>query len=81
VKHFCNAKNAILYFQDIEIINNIHDGVSDIETVEEIAMKKPKIVTVLLVVTDDASRPMRPELGSLNHMARGPRRRSRTIGR
>jgi hypothetical protein len=44
VKHFCNAKNAILYIQDIEIINTFCDGVSDIKIVEEITMKKPKTV-------------------------------------
>jgi hypothetical protein len=50
VKCFCNARNAILYIQDIEIINTFRDGVSDIKIVEEIAMKKPKTVADLLVV-------------------------------
>jgi hypothetical protein len=49
VNHFCNARNAIPYIQDIEIINAFHDGVSDINTVEEITMKKPKTVAELLV--------------------------------
>jgi hypothetical protein len=40
VKHFCNARKAIPYIQDIEIINAFRDGVSDIKTVEETAMKK-----------------------------------------
>jgi hypothetical protein len=52
VKCFCNTRNAILYIQDIEIINDFHDGVSDIKTVEEIAMKKPKTVVNLLTVVD-----------------------------
>jgi fructose 1,6-bisphosphatase len=52
VKCFSNAKNAISYIQDIEIINAFHDGVSDIKTVEEIAMKKPKTVVDLLAVAD-----------------------------
>jgi fructose 1,6-bisphosphatase len=52
VKCFSNAKNAISYIQDIEIINPFHDGVSDIKTVEEIAMKKPKTVVDLLAVAD-----------------------------
>jgi hypothetical protein len=52
MKCFCNARNIILYIQDIEIINAFHDGVSDIRTVEEIAMKKHKIVTDLLAVAD-----------------------------
>jgi hypothetical protein len=41
VKHFCNARNDIRYIQDIKIINAFRDGVSDINTIEEIAMKKP----------------------------------------
>jgi hypothetical protein len=52
VKHFYNARNAIPYIQDIEIINAFHDGVSDIKIVEEIAMKKPKMVVGLLAVAD-----------------------------
>jgi hypothetical protein len=40
VKHFCNARNTIPYIQDIEIINAFRDGVGDIKTVEEIAMKR-----------------------------------------
>jgi hypothetical protein len=38
--------------QDTKIINAFRDGVSDIKTVEEIAMKKPKTVADLLVVAD-----------------------------
>jgi hypothetical protein len=52
MKCFCNARNAIPYIQDIKIINVFRDGVNDIKTVEEIAMKKPKIVVDLLAVTD-----------------------------
>jgi hypothetical protein len=52
VKHFCNARNVIPYIQDIGIINTFRDGVIDIKTVEEIAMKKTKTVTDLLTVTD-----------------------------
>jgi fructose 1,6-bisphosphatase len=52
VKHFSNARNTIPYIQDIEIIDAFHDGVSDIKTMEEIAMKKPKMVADLLAVTD-----------------------------
>jgi hypothetical protein len=52
MKYFCNARNAIPYIQDIEIINTFHDGVSDIKTAKEITMKKPKMVANLLVVTD-----------------------------
>jgi hypothetical protein len=50
VKHFYNAKNAILYIQDIEIINTFHDEVGDIKTMEEISMTKPKMVANLLTV-------------------------------
>jgi hypothetical protein len=35
-----------------EIINAFRDGVSDTKSVEEIAMKKPKMVVDLLVVAD-----------------------------
>jgi hypothetical protein len=52
VKHLCNTRNAISYIQDIENINAFHDGISDIKTVEEIAMKKPKTVVDLLAVAD-----------------------------
>jgi hypothetical protein len=52
VKHFCNASNAIPHIQDIEIINIFCVGVNDIKTVEEIAMKKLKMVAGLFVVTD-----------------------------
>jgi hypothetical protein len=52
VKRFCNARNAIPYIQDIEIINAFCDGINDIKTVEEIAMKKPKTVADLLAVAD-----------------------------
>jgi hypothetical protein len=52
VKHFCNARNGIPHIQDIEIINTFRDSVSDVKTVEEIAMKKPKMVADLLAVAD-----------------------------
>jgi fructose 1,6-bisphosphatase len=52
VKCFYNARNTIPYIQDIEIINAFHDGVNDIKTVKEIAMKKPKTVVDLLTVAD-----------------------------
>jgi hypothetical protein len=52
VKHFCNARNTIPHIQDIAIINAFRNGVSDIKTVEEIAMKKPKTMADLLAFTD-----------------------------
>jgi hypothetical protein len=51
-KHFCNARNTIPHIQYIEIINAFRDGINDIKTVEEIAMKKPKTVTDLLTVAN-----------------------------
>jgi hypothetical protein len=47
VKHFCNTRNATPHIQHIEIINAFCDGVHDIKTVEEIVMKKPKMVADL----------------------------------
>jgi hypothetical protein len=52
VKHFYNVRNAIPYIQDIEIINAFRDEVSDIKTMEEITMKKLKIVVHLLAVAN-----------------------------
>jgi hypothetical protein len=52
VKHFCNARNGIPHIHDIEIINAFRDGVNDVKTMEEIAMKKPKMVADLLAVAD-----------------------------
>jgi hypothetical protein len=46
VKCFNNARNAIPYIKDIKIINAFRDGVSDIITVEEIAIKKPDLLAV-----------------------------------
>jgi hypothetical protein len=52
VEHFCNTRNAIPWIQDIEVITAFRDGVSDIKTVEEITMKKPKTMADLLTVAD-----------------------------
>jgi hypothetical protein len=52
VKHFYNARNTIPHIQDIEIINAFRNGVNDLKTVEEIAMKKSKTVADLLAVAD-----------------------------
>jgi hypothetical protein len=52
VKHFCNVGNVIPYIQEIEIINAFCDGVSNIKTMEEITLKKPKMVVDLLTVAD-----------------------------
>jgi hypothetical protein len=52
VKYFYNTKNIIPYVQYIEIINAFHDRVSDIKTVEDIYMKKPRTMVDLLTVAD-----------------------------
>jgi hypothetical protein len=52
VKHFYNAKNVIPYIQDIEIINALRDRVSDIKTMEEITMKKPRMLMMADLLTD-----------------------------
>jgi hypothetical protein len=52
VKHFCNVRNDISYIQNIKIINTFRDGVNDLKTMEEIAMKKLKTVADLLAVAD-----------------------------
>jgi hypothetical protein len=52
VKHFCNARNDIPYIQNIKIINVFRDSVSDLKSMEEIAMKKLKTVADLLTVAD-----------------------------
>jgi hypothetical protein len=72
VKHFCNARNAIPYIQDIEIINTFHDGVSDIKTVEEIAMKKPRTVVDLLAVVDICIEASEARARLLESRSKGP---------
>jgi hypothetical protein len=80
VKHFCNTRNAISYIQDIEIINSFRDGVSNIKTVEQIAMKKPKTVIDLLTVADVCIKASEVRARLLDPRARGAQGR-RTIVR
>jgi hypothetical protein len=54
VKHFCNVKNAIPYIEDIKTINAFRDRVSDIKTMEEIVMKRPKTVTDVCIEASEA---------------------------
>jgi hypothetical protein len=75
VKHFCNARNAIPHIQDIEIINAFRDGVNDIKTVEEIAMKKPKTVADLLAVADVCIEASEARAQLLESRGKGPARR------
>jgi hypothetical protein len=75
VKHFCNAKNGIPHIQDIEIINVFRDGVSDIKTMEEIAMKKPKTVTDLLTVADICIEASEARARLLECRGKGPSRK------
>jgi hypothetical protein len=49
---YSSNSNAISYIQDIKIINAFHDGVGNIKIVEEISVKKPKIVAGLLSIAD-----------------------------
>jgi hypothetical protein len=75
VKRFCNARNAIPHIQDIEIINAFRDGVSDIKTVEEIAMKKPMTVADLLAVADVCIEASEARARLLESRGKGPARR------
>jgi ribonuclease D len=75
VKYFYNAKNGIPYIQDIEIINVFHDGVNDLKTVEEIAMKKPKTVVDLLAVADACIEASEAWARLLESRGKGPSRR------
>jgi hypothetical protein len=72
VKHFCNARTAILNIYNIEIINTFRDGVSDIKTVEEIAMKKPKTMADLLAVTDVCTKSLEAGAQLLDSHNKGP---------
>jgi hypothetical protein len=75
VKRFCNARNAIPHIQDIEIIKPFRDGVSDIKTVEEIAMKKLKTVADLLSVADVCIEASEARARLLESHGKGPARR------
>jgi hypothetical protein len=75
VKHFYNAKNGIPYIQDIEIINTFRDGISDIKTMEEVAMKKPKTVADLLAVADVCIEASEARARLLKSRGKGPTRR------
>jgi hypothetical protein len=72
VKCFYNARNTIPYIQDIEIIDAFCDGVSDIKTVEEIAMKEPRTVVDLLVVTDVCIESSEVQARLLESRGKGP---------
>jgi hypothetical protein len=75
VKHFCNARNDIPYIQDIKIINVFCDGVSDLKTVEEIAMKKLKTVVDLLTVVDVCIEASEARARLLKSRGKGPSRK------
>jgi hypothetical protein len=77
VKHFCNVKNAIPYIQDIKIINAFCDGVNDIKSVEEIAMKKPKMVVDLLAVADMCIEASEARARFLESHNRGPSKKKK----
>jgi hypothetical protein len=75
VKLFCNARNGIPNIQYIKIINAFRDGVSDLKTVEEIAMKKPKTVADLLTVADVCIDTFEARAQLLKSRGKGPSRR------
>jgi hypothetical protein len=80
LKHFCNARNGIPHIQDIEIINTFHDGVSDVKIVEEIAMKKPKMVADLLAAANICIEASEARARLMESRGKGPSRK-RMIGR
>jgi hypothetical protein len=75
VKRVCNARIDILYIQDIKILNAFRDGVSDLKTVEEIVMKKPKTVAGLLAVADVCIEASEVRARLLESRGKGPSRR------
>jgi hypothetical protein len=75
VKRVCNARIDILYIQDIKILNAFRDGVSDLKTVEEIVMKKPKTVAGLLAVADVCIEASEARARLLESRGKGPSRR------
>jgi hypothetical protein len=72
VKRFCNARNAIPYIQNIEIINAFCDKVNDIKTIEEIAMKKHRIVANLLAITNICIEASKARAQLLESCGKGP---------
>jgi hypothetical protein len=72
VKRFYNARNAIPYIQNIEIINAFYDRVSDIKTIEEIAMKKHRIVANLLAITNICIEASKARAQLLESCGKGP---------
>jgi hypothetical protein len=75
VKHFYNARNAIPYIHDIDIINAFCDEVSDIKTMEEITMKKPKTMADLLAVADMCIEASEARARLLESWDKGPSRK------
>jgi hypothetical protein len=72
VKHFRNTRKATPNIQDIETINAFHNGASNIKTVEEIAMKKPKTVADLLAVADICIEAFEARAQLLDSRSKGP---------
>jgi hypothetical protein len=75
VKRFYNARNGIPHIQEIEIINAFRDGVSDVKTVEEIAIRKPKTVADLLAVADICIETSESRARLLKSRGKGPSRK------
>jgi hypothetical protein len=77
VKYFCNTRNVIPYIQGIEIINDFHDGVSDIKTIETIATKKPKMMAGLLAIADIYIEASEARARLLESRGKGPSKKKR----
>jgi hypothetical protein len=78
IKRIYNARNGIPHISDIEIINAFRDGVSDVKTVEEIAIKKPKTVANLLTVADVCIEASKARAQLLESRGKGPSRKKMT---
>jgi hypothetical protein len=72
VKCLWNSRNAILYIKDINIINAFHDEVSDIKTVEEIAMNQARMVANLLALADVCIEAFEAQAWLLESWGKGP---------
>jgi hypothetical protein len=79
IKHFCNTKKAIPHIQDIKIINASRDGVTDLKTVEEIAMKKPKMVVDLLPIVNECIEASKVRAQFFDNRGKGSKKSRKTM--
>jgi hypothetical protein len=61
--------------RDIRATNHREDGISNIKTVEEIAMKKPNIMANLLVVADECNKASKAHARPLDHKGKGSKKK------